>query len=68
MFIPPGESVWGNLDVRELSGWDRPMNKTDIREAKEMSKINGKICLLGWGIQRGAEVLDYLIEQKKTSN
>ncbi len=56
------------MDVRDPSGWDRPMNKTDIREAKEISKMNGKICLLGWGIQRGAEVLDYLIEQKKTSN
>ncbi len=44
------------------------MNKTDIREAKEMSKMNGKMCLLGWGIQRGAEVLGYLIEQEKVSN
>ncbi len=51
------------MDVRELSGWDRPMNKTDIREAKEISKMHGKICLLGWGIQRDAEVLGYLIEQ-----
>ncbi len=51
------------MNVRDPSGWDRPMNKTDIREAKEISKMNGKICFLGWGIQRGAEVLGYLIEQ-----
>ncbi len=40
------------------------MNKTDIREAKEVSKMNGKISFPRWGIQRGAEVLGYLIEQK----